>query len=123
MSGLVRVDLKMRDYCHECGYACCGLCPSKGYCVSPSFLCDCFPLVSAHEGFGFLGVNDYFIDSRCVGLGIKINDSCLGEILKGFLSELNSNSSVSFLEHDGVTLKIIKVLPSELPIYYKYLLK
>jgi len=124
MTGLIRLNLKMGDYCSACGFKCCGECNLKGSCDSPSALCDSFPLLfDGFSPYGVLGLNGWGVSNRCHGLGIKVGELNLGDILVKFAAQLNSDSGVLSLSNGGVALSVIKASISEVPVYARYLFR
>lgn len=124
MSGLIRLDLKMADYCSACGFKCCGDCGLRGSCDSPSALCDSFPLLfNGFSPYGALGVNGWGISSRCYGLSISLNGLSLRDILAGFADKLSSDDDFSSLSNGGVALSVVKARVSDVPVYARYLFR
>ncbi|HLE06156.1 MAG TPA: hypothetical protein VI790_02290 [Candidatus Nanoarchaeia archaeon] len=122
MVEVVRLNLKMPEYCSKCGFKCCGECQLKGACVSPSALCDGFPLVfKGFSSYGVLGKNNWSVLNRCHGLNIKTGSLILSEILLDFTNELNNNKDLLSLSNSGVSLSVIKSSISEVPTYARYL--
>lgn len=123
MHSIVRVDLKMFDYCSACGFKCCN-CPVNSANCSRSALCDSFPLLfDGFSPYGQLGVGGWGVSNKCNGLGIKVGGLSLSDILVSFAAKLNTDSAISSLSNGCVSLSVIKSCISDVPVYAKYLFR
>ncbi|MBD3312583.1 hypothetical protein GF352_03985 [archaeon] len=129
---LVRLVLRMPEYCAECGYPCCDRadcylgseCREQGH---HNHLCDTYPFYSMLHGYtgpyGALGVDCWRITNHCDGLDLMINNKRLGDILQGFKDEISTGKELLRLEDNGVELIVNPVKIEEVKCFQETILK
>lgn len=102
------------EYCSECDYKCC---PIGCYEIcNPSPVCQAFPIKYHIKGyfspFGPISNGGWEVTTLCVGLGIKINERTLSDVLNELVNNINTNEVIE-LESNNVKIRMIEVNLSE----------